>query len=77
MAPPKLRDPSHVARKTVEEKDQQNPVTKEMDIDLWRETQNPSTKKNPTHKTGLGTTLPQEKLNEEDDERTESNEPRE
>jgi hypothetical protein len=48
-----------------------------MDINLWREIKNPSTKKNPTQKTGLGTALPQEELNEEYDERTEYNEPRE
>jgi hypothetical protein len=38
----------------VEEKDQQNPTTKEMDIDPRRELQNPSTEKNPCNKPGLG-----------------------
>jgi hypothetical protein len=49
----------------VEEK---NLMTEELDVDMQGETQNPSTKKNPTQKLGLGTEKPHVEPNEEDDE---------
>jgi hypothetical protein len=50
----------------IEEKDQKNLTTEEMDINPQSELQNPSTNKNYTHQDGLGETQPQEQLNEED-----------
>jgi hypothetical protein len=57
----------------VEEQEQHVPVTKEMEVEMREETRNTSIEQNLTQQLGLGE--PQ-KMNENDDERTKSYDPR-